>query len=339
MTHDDEKQSIESLATNLTLLNTSPDNKSNLSMQNRNQSVSNNSTSDPIDIIQIPLFVLVVLFAGLYITVVLSRKTLRSNKFNWLTVNVSFASGLFAVIQIVSIAIRLQNIPERIISCRSKGFIINAATCHIMYSHCLTTLCRLLSVQYPHKLLFRSTHWLLGNIILSWIISILVTLPYLFLDGFTCSSSYGKRFLQLYTSVSTILIPVIIFTVCNVCIFRYVRKSSKRVHAIGNNQTNQMSRRDLYLCKIILVTFCVFVFGWTPLFIDQLFLIERNLLPSSVSKLLTIFPPTSLLADVILLIYADQPVRGLILKVVKCDRIIPCWIKTRLKTVLEPLCQ
>jgi hypothetical protein len=113
----------------------------------------NSSGSNTVNIIQI-LFALIFVLAGIYIILVLSRKTLRSNKFNWLTMNVCFASTFFTLIQLLSISVRLNNTLETVISCRSTRFIVNMATCHIMYTHCIVSFCRLLPVQYPHKSLF-----------------------------------------------------------------------------------------------------------------------------------------------------------------------------------------
>lgn len=284
----------------------------NISSMNSTRS---NSLRDIVDIIQIPIFSLIAIIASIYITLVLSRKTLRKNQFNWLTLNVCFASIIFALIQLLSTIIRLKNISESIISCRSKGFIVNLATCHIMYSHCITTSCRLLSVQYPHKPFFRSNRWLIGNIIVSGMLGPLIALPYLFFDGFSCSgSNYGKRFLQIYTAVLMILIPILIFTICNFAIYRYVRQSSKRIQ----DTNSQLSHRDMYLCKIILITFCVFVVGWMPLFLEQIFLIERTRLPSNVAAVFQILSLTCLLADVLILIYADHAIRTILIKAFQC---------------------
>ena len=287
---------------------------------NSSQSNTQNSVKDITDIIQIPFFTLIIIIGSIYIIVVLTRKTLRTNKFNWLTLNVCFANVIFAIIQLLSTIIRLTDIPEAIISCRSKAFIIDMATCHIMYSHCIATFCRLLSVRYPHKPIFRSNRWLIGNIITSELLGPLIALPFLFFDGFLCSGrSNGKRFLQIYAAISTILIPVVIFSGFNYSIYRYVRQSSKRVHSISNSTGQRLSHRDMYLCKIILLTFCVFVIGWMPLLLEQILMIERTRLPSGVSAFFQIISPTCLLADVLLLIYADHSVRKLLIKVLRCQ--------------------
>ncbi|CAF1165135.1 unnamed protein product [Adineta steineri] len=277
--------------------------------------VNNNVT----DIIQIFLFTFIIIVSNIYIILVLSKRTLRSAKFTWLTVNVCFASVIFAIMQLLSIGIRLNNIPDTSVSCHSKGFIIDMATCHIMYSHCISSLCRLFSIKYPHKPFFKSSRWLLINIGMSWFIGIFMALPLLFFDNFTCSGNYGKRFLQIYTSFSTILIPVVIVALCNIAIFRYVRQSTKRIRSISENQTNtnQLSQRDRRLCNIMLLTFCVFVIGWIPLFIEQVFFTSGNRLNSGLIITFQILPPICLLADVIVIVYSDQPVRNVFLNVFK----------------------
>lgn len=298
-------------------------------MSTFNDSMFMKSNTDIGNIIQIPLFILLTILASSYIILVLCRKTLRSNKFNWLTINVFFACIFFAFNQVFSSFIGLNNVLDSSISCRTKGFLINMSTCHMMYTHCIATFCRLLTVKYPHKILFRSRYWLLSCIGMSWIIGLLIGLPYLFYDGFTCSSDDGKRFLRIYSSLSTILMPVIIVMICNISIFRLVRQSSKRIRDLTNNDNiNQFSKRDMYLCKIILITFSLFVIGWTPLFVEQLFLADHTYIPSGVGILFRLLPPASLLADVILLIYSDVPVRKLLIQIFICHKIIPCWIKS-----------
>jgi hypothetical protein len=298
-------------------------------MENSTQSDVNISQSNLADIIQIPLFALIVILAGIYITIVLSRQILRSNKFNWLTVNICFTIIFFAFVQLFSTSVNLYNTTETVVLCRVKGFIVNMATCHIMYSHCTASFCRLLSIQYPHKLLFRSRYWLLSNISMDWLVGLLIALPYLFLDGFTCSPGNAKQFLQIYTSFSAIFMPITIVTVCNIAIFRHARQSSRRIHILNsNNNNNQMNKRDMHLCKVMLLTFGVFVIGWTPLFIEQILLNNGISLPTGVTTFLKILPSASLLADVILLIYSDQPVRNSFLKIFKCHGLIPCVNKS-----------
>lgn len=296
-------------------------------MENFNNSIINNSSNHTADIAQIPPFILIIIFASIYIIVVLSHKTFRAKKFNWLAVNICFSSVIFASIQLFSAVVHLNNIPETVISCRSKGFITNMAACHILYSHCAATFCRLLSIQYPHKPLFRSSHWLLGSIAVSEIIGTLVAIPDLFFDGFSCTSNYGTRFLQIYTSISTVLISVLIVFGCNIAIFRHVRQSSKRVHDTNNNNANCLSNRDMYLCKMMLLAFGVFFIGWAPIFIQELLFSDQTPLPSAITIFFQILQPICVFADVLLLIYADRPVRKLLIKALTCHGRVPCLFK------------
>jgi hypothetical protein len=312
-----------------TMMEIFQNNDSRPSMNNSNNTNNpndiNNSQIGISDIIQTPLFVLVIILACVHVMIILTRKTLRSRKFTWLTINVCLANTFFACIQLLSMTLRLTNVSEAVVSCRFKSFIINMATCSIMYSHCVASLNRLLTVRYPQKSLFRSYRWLLSSIGVWWIIGILVDLPHLFFDGFACSTVTFGQFLRIYNICFSLIIPITIVTICNVAIFRYAHQSTRRVHSSTNNHT---SNRDMRLYKIMLLTFCVFTIGWAPLFFEQLFVTNTSDIPTSVTTLLQILPPSSLLADMILLIYSDQPVCKLILNAFKCHKIIPRIIKS-----------
>ncbi|CAF3417519.1 unnamed protein product [Rotaria sp. Silwood1] len=140
-----------------------------------------------------------------------------------------------------------------------------------------------------------------------WLISILLALPYLFVGGFTCSDSTQAAFLPYYTLISTLVVPVIIVGICNIRILLYVRSSSRQVHAEGN-RSRVSHARDVRLLKIIIGTFIVFFIGWTPVFLMQIFG-KNNEIPSTLNACFQALPPLSMLLDVILLIYTNQPVR------------------------------
>jgi hypothetical protein len=51
-------------------------------MENLNNSTTNNSEGNTNDIVQIPLFILIIIFASIYIILVLGHKTFRAKKLN-----------------------------------------------------------------------------------------------------------------------------------------------------------------------------------------------------------------------------------------------------------------
>lgn len=67
-----------------------------------------------------------------------------------------------------------------------------------------------------------------------------------------------------------VFIPLLINTVFNALIFIRVRASTRvqpqalSITAAGNNnQRSTMSRRDILLLRQMIVTFCIFIIGWT----------------------------------------------------------------------------
>jgi hypothetical protein len=68
------------------------------------------------------------------------------------------------------------------------------------------------------------------------------------------------------------LVPLIINTIFNVLIFKYVRASTRRLQpqnidintTSNNNQQPIISRREISLLKQMILMFCAFIGGWTP---------------------------------------------------------------------------
>ncbi|CAF0979111.1 unnamed protein product [Rotaria sordida] len=179
--------------------------------------------------------------------------------------------------------------------------------CQLMYSHCVAAVSRFLTIVYANKHIFRSTRCLWCCMGSGWFISILVALPYLFVDGFACSNSTEAPFLPYYTLISTLILPVIIVGICNTRILLYVRNSTRQVHTEGN-RSRVSHVRDVRLLKIMIGTFIIFFIGWAPVFLMQIFG-QNNVIPSIVDACFQVLPSLTMLFDVIFLIYTNQPVR------------------------------
>jgi len=69
-----------------------------------------------------------------------------------------------------------------------------------------------------------------------------------------------------------VLVPLLINTIFNVLIFKYVRASTRRIRpqpiSINANSNNNrqpiISRREISLLKQMIFMFCVFIGGWAP---------------------------------------------------------------------------
>ncbi|UJR18356.1 hypothetical protein I4U23_005259 [Adineta vaga] len=179
------------------------------------------------------------------------------------------------------------------------------AACQLMYAHSVLAISRFLAIVYAHKLIFRSNLCLWCCIIMGWVVACLVALPYLFVDGFLCFTSAEATILPYYTLITILFLPIIIVTIYNARTLIFVRNSTRRVHATGTG--GQVSdKRDVFLVKLTIGTFIAFIVGWSPSLIIQLFN-ESASVPTILNQCFLILPPLTLLCDVLLLIFTNQP--------------------------------
>ena len=259
---------------------------------------------------EIVLDTFIFLLAAGYVTLVLARKTFRSNKLNWPTVNIGFTTALFAFVHILFTSAHLTK--SSITSCRLQGFLVDMVANHMMYAYCTSSITRLFVIRYFTKPMFRSSPWLLTNIAICWLTGLSFAIPHLFYDNFKCAHTKISLPFKVYNCITTVILPVLIVTGCNISIFRFIYQVGRRIHVASNNKTNNhriSSKRDLRLSKIMLLTFSFCLIGWTPVLLQGLFLSSDHQLPPIVSLIFELLLPISLFGQMILLIYANQPVR------------------------------
>ncbi|UJR06843.1 hypothetical protein I4U23_011131 [Adineta vaga] len=270
-------------------------------------------------IVQLSTYSLVIILAIAHTILILIRPTLRNNKLNWFTINVCLTSAWFSIILLV-MGVKQLLIEFHGFSCYIQTFLIDMSACQLMYAHCGFAISRLLAIVYANKPIFRSNQCLWFCIILGWLVAFLVAFPYLFLDSFLCFTSTQPIFLPYYTLITTLLLPIIIVTVCNGRTLLFVRNSTRRIHA--TNTGGQIShKRDVFLVKLTVGTFFSFIIGWSPSFIIQLFN-KSSIVPTILNQCSQILPPLALLCDMLLLIFTNQPVRTILkqftIKIFKC---------------------
>ncbi len=292
-------------------------NNSSVPTANKNESISNSNgdessgsyifvSSSALIITETVILLLAIILAIAYIALILIRPTLRNNKLNWFTINICLTSVWLSIILVWTGTLQLLNVPISL-SCRLQAFLTDMGVCLLTYSHCVVAISRLLTIVYGNKRFFRSNICLWGCTATGWLIAVLAALPYLFADGFTCSSSTQAAFLPYYTLIATLLLPITIITVCNARTLLFVRNSTRRVHAA--NTGGQVSHtHDVLLLKIMIGTFISFLVGWTPLFVTQLFN-RTTYIPTIVNACFQILPSLAILHGIILLIATNQPVR------------------------------
>jgi uncharacterized membrane protein len=303
-----------------------PNNNSSISMSNNNSNFSvpdnNNNGSTPptgeqsgssgsaqssvTDFIMLPLLALTIVLAFTYTILILIRPVFRANKLNWFTINVCLMSTFLSIVMSLMTITRMMNTSSSL-PCRAEGFLTAMAASQMMYSHAVIAISRFLTIVYSTKRIFRSTGCIWTFIGLGWIISCLIAVPYLVIDAFTCSNPSQSAFLPYYTLSTVLIVPVMIVLICNIRILLFVHRSTQRVHT--ESRANNISQaRDVRLIKTMIITFIVFVVGWCPLFVEQTFS-SIITISSTADAVFQVLPSLSMLCDVILLIYINQPVR------------------------------
>ena len=278
------------------------------------------------DIVQVLLHILILCLSIVYIVLILINKHFRQAKLIWPTINICLATIFFCLNQLILLLFRLENSTMLNIPCRLQGFFMDFTACHMMYAHSISAINRFLAIRYFQKPLYRSQRWLLITITTGWLIALIMAVPYLFYDGFSCPLSSQSDLFTIYSCISTLILPAGVVGVCNLLIFSYLRQSSRRVHQIDHlpsSNAHPLNKRDLHLSKIMLISFCIFILGWTPLFLEQLLIDVEHQVPLFVTVIVRINLPVCLLCDMILLVYFNQPVRQFIQKLCRCDRIVP----------------
>ena len=266
------------------------------------------------DIVQLPLLSLTIIFSILYIILVLVQRATRTNKLNWYTINLCFASILLCIVMIIMSIKRIFDISTDSLPCRLQAFLINTSTCQLMYAHAVVTISRFFGIVHAHKRFFQSKLFLIGCLILAWYIAVAVAIPYLFIDSFACSAR--NTFLSYYTLVATLIIPVLTVLLFNIRIFIFVSQSTRRVHAEGANAAAASHSRDMHLLKTMIITFIIFIVGWVPLFISQIFMGSFTL-PTIVDYIFQVLPAISMFCDIIVLIYINQHIRRFLAQIIR----------------------
>jgi hypothetical protein len=280
------------------------------------QSENNNSASISVsDYIMMPCLSLTILFALGYSILLIVHPTFRANKLNWFTINVCVTTMLLSGVMISMSIMKFTNTSGSL-PCRTQSYLNIMAACQMMYSHSVVAVSRFLTIVYSNKRIFRSTACVWISILVGWVVAFLIALPFAIQDGFACSRSTRVAFLPYYILFGILIIPVMIVAICNIRILLFVRRSSQRVRTEGRAKNNVSQARDIRLIKTMVITFTVFVIGWVPLFVEQVFNNTISV-PSSVDTIFQILPQFSMFFDIILLIITNQPVRLLILQLIR----------------------
>ncbi|CAF1191822.1 unnamed protein product [Adineta steineri] len=161
---------------------------------------------------------------------------------------------------------------------------------------------RMCSTVYHTKPFLRTKKWATICIASQWSTGIILSLPTILFDESNCGEQLWRR---IYKFIIIVIIPSIICLVNNIMIFKYVRSSTNRIqtsleNAKNNQQQHQhqhLSRRDLHLLRHMIVMFCIFVVGWSPINLYSVF-VNVGSITSTIVSIFILLGDLSLLIDI-----------------------------------------
>jgi len=215
----------------------------------------------------------------------LSRFHTISNAF---TGNVAFAiwfsaSSWFIIMILTNYKTEIFNTSA---SCLIINFFQTFSTIHIPLALISVSLNRVCSIIYPAKAYFRSKHWTVVSIGSQWILGFLLSLPHLFSTDYVRQKktthvkieNYILAFLKvcitaywvnIYTFLVMVIIPLTLNTILNAIILRHVRQSTQRIQPTHPTISHaSLQRRDIRLLQHMIILFCLFIVGWCPIYIS-----------------------------------------------------------------------
>ncbi|CAF3909819.1 unnamed protein product [Rotaria magnacalcarata] len=140
-------------------------------------------------------------------------------------------------------------------------------TVQVPFSFLIVSFHRYYSIVYHAKILLRKKRWVLLCIASQWTLGFILSLP-----NVLCIEMFCDRFvwLRIHNLITIVIIPAILSLLINILIYNYVRASSNRIQPQmipENAQRTKFSHRDMKLVRHMIFMFCIFVGGWTPIYI------------------------------------------------------------------------
>lgn len=126
-----------------------------------------------------------------------------------------------------------------------------------------------------------------------------------------------------------VICPILTSLILHIIIYNYVRSSSRRVNpniqvseiGIQNIPHRRLSRRDGHLIRRMILMFCIFIGGWSPLYIYCIIIPDFSF-TLLLSTIFTFWAKSCLLIDIInLYIYNQELTKFIINFIFRCSQI------------------
>ncbi|CAF0859162.1 unnamed protein product [Adineta ricciae] len=162
-------------------------------------------------------------------------------------------------------------------------YAFNIASLAIPFAFIAFTIQRFCSLLYHTKHFFKTKRWIALCIASQWFVEFIISLPFVFRTSRKCTNEF---WMTVYTLVTAVVVPSLVNFILNSMIFGHVRSSTRRVQPqnpsawasrITTQQENRqqapkISRREISLLRQMIFMFAMFIGGWSPVFIVDIFL-------------------------------------------------------------------
>lgn len=251
----------------------------------------------------------------------ISAKHCRTSQ-NLLLVNVCFACIYFSLTCLLSLCSTSYFLSKREIvelQCKFTGFLL-LSSCHaLMFSYTCVTLVRFLSIIYPFNRKLTSFKSIRIYLISTWVLSFSLSAISLILPGQAIRFQNKARicFVDPSSSVTYIyaltgyFLPIAIISSLNLISYLSVKRSEKLTSAsqIKVSRFNRRKRRNIRLLRQFSAFTCIFIVGWTPFILVEIFDKEEKLSDFIYLNTL-ILPPLCVFIDSCFIFHWNKTVRN-----------------------------
>ena len=220
----------------------------------------------PVDIIMVVCTGFVVILSLFFSLIIIFDRACRTVSilliFNSFISEFLFGSVMCSM-AIVTLYNDIKQIQEEDRFCVFRGYLSYAMSAVRSHSYLLQSIYRYLTIVYPSRLLWQSARFQIGLICLTWLISIVHPLPFLFthqiqynVNNQVCHMPLHNYPSIFYTCFLAYLYPVTIIIVIYFKLVRYTKSMSKVVTPV-----NQLIRaqRELKMVRRIVMLICVLI--------------------------------------------------------------------------------
>ncbi|CAF1206339.1 unnamed protein product [Rotaria magnacalcarata] len=255
----------------------------------------------------------------LLITSLLLVKRLRTAQ-NLLLINVCFACIFFSIACILSISLTISIIYTKLVNpyvCQFTGFLILSSSHGLMFSYTLVAFVRFLTIIYPFNKKISSNHYIKMYLIIKWILAFLLPTVSLILPkqqiifqskAQMCTISQQSPLLYIYFSTAFI-IPFILISLMNLVTYLNVTRS-RQMHLLSRTKQSRLNRRKLRNVRLLRqFSFftIIFLIGWTPFIIIEVF-DKRGNIPDIFYLFTLLLPLICILIDSNAILYWNKTI-------------------------------